>query len=165
MPKLPLFGTGWRPLMADDFSELHKLAADLGQAPASMSIYLLKALQRTAYDVKKDAQNSVRQRNGLAHAANGITYETMEDRLGASAEIGYDKNRSAGKLGNLIEFGAPNAKKHILVNGRNVPVGAGDIPRPLPPSHDLGNALMKNAEDFERGVFAAADDALKEGGL
>lgn len=151
--------------MADDFSELMQLAADLENAPANLPSFLRKAVQRTAFDVKKDAQESVRQRKGFGHAASAISYDTEESRGGASAEIGYDKSKTAGSLGNLIEFGAPNAKKHMLVNGRNVPVHPGDVPRPLSPSHDLGNALLNNSEDFERGILAAVNDSLREVGL
>lgn len=150
--------------MADDFSELMSLARDIEAGGEAVSANLRKAIQVTSHKVKTAAQTSVRTRKGLGHAANAITYETSESATGVESEIGYDKGRGAGNLGNLIEFGAPNAKAHMLRGGKNVPVPGGPS-RPLPPSHDLGNALLNNEDDFVRGIALAADDALKEAGL
>lgn len=150
--------------MADDFDELMELSADLNAAGSAVAPFARKAVERTARHVKDDARKTVRGRRGLGHAANAIDYELKGRADGLDAEIGYDKAKPAGPLGNLIEFGAPNAKAHMLKNGRNVPV-PGAPARPLAPSHDLGNALLNNEDDFERGVEAAVDDALKEFGL
>lgn len=136
--------------MDADFSELMSLATDLDEAPANLPKYLRKALDVTSIKVKKDAQATVKGRKGLGHAAGAIDYE-LDGKSGAvsemSSEIGYDKGKPAGALGNLIEFGAPNAGNH------------------LSPSHDLGNALLANEGDFVKGVAAAADDAMREAGL
>ena len=155
--------------MADDFSELYQLAADLEKGPDVLSLYVRKAIQVTSNKVKKDAQASVQGRKNLGHAASAITYETKESSTGVSSEIGYDKGRGAGKLGNLIEFGAPNARAMMNVRGKGgkwvtVPVPGGGM-KPLPPSHDLGNALLNNEEDFVYGLERARDDAMKASGL
>lgn len=133
--------------MADDFSELMQLAADLEAGPESLSGYVRKAVQVTSNNVKKDAQKTVRGRKGLGHAAQAITYDTTESSGGYSSEIGYDKGQGAGKLGNLIEFGAPNSGNQLA------------------PSHDLGNALLGNEEDFVEGLGKAVTDSLREVGL
>lgn len=151
-----------------ELSELMKLAKDLESAPKNLAPHLRKAIERTSVSVKKEAQGSVRQRSGFGHAASAIDYE-LSGVAGKSvsemrSEVGYNRAKRAGRLGNLIEFGAPRAKKHMLVNGRNVPV-PGSISQPLAPSHDLGNALLNNEEDFVRGVESAVDDAMTEAGL
>lgn len=154
--------------MGVDFSELMQLAADIGDAPDNLPKHLRSAIESTSMKVKKDAQASVKGRRGLGHAASAIDYELSGfsgSTSGMSSEIGYDKGKKAGKLGNLIEFGAPNAKKHMVVNGKNFPVPPGDVRHPLAPSHDLGNALMGNEDDLVKGVTAAVDDAMKEAGL
>lgn len=133
--------------MADDFSELMSLAADLDKGGAALSGNVRKAIQVTSGKVKDSAKASVRGRKGLGHAASAITYDTSESSSGVESEIGYDKGRGAGKLGNLIEFGAPNSGNHLA------------------PSHDLGNALLNNEADFVHGLERAVDDALKSGGL
>ena len=153
--------------MDADFSELMQLAADIEAAPEALPKYLRKALDVTSMKVKKDAQGTVRGRSGFGHAANAIDFE-LKGSSGStsemSSEIGYSKDKGAGKLGNLIEFGAPGAKKHMLVGGRNVPV-PGAVSKPLAPSHDLGNALLANEGDFVEGVSKAVSDALTESGL
>lgn len=133
--------------MSADFSELMELAADLEQGGEAISGNVRKAIQVTSNKIKQDAKASVQGRKGLGHAAGAITYDTSESPSGVEAEIGYDKGRSAGALGNLIEFGAPNSGNQLA------------------PSHDLGNALLNNEGDFVRGLERAVDDAMKANGL
>ena len=136
--------------MAGEFDELMQLAADLESAPKALPKHLATALGRTSQLVKKDAQDSVKSRKLLGHAAGAIDYE-LKGSSGSvsemSSEIGYDKGKPAGALGNLIEFGAPNSGNQLA------------------PSHDLGNALLANEGDFVKGVEAAAADAMREAGL
>ncbi len=129
--------------MDAEFSELMQLAADLEQGGEAISGNVRKAVQVTSHKIKEDAKASVRGRKGLGHAANAITYDTTESRAGVESEIGYDKGRGAGKLGNLIEYGAPNSGNQ------------------LSPSHGLGNALLNDEDDFVHGLERAVDDALK----
>ena len=133
--------------MDADFSELMSLAADIEDAPKALPKYLRKALDVTSIKVKKDAQATVKGRKGLGHAAGAIDYE-LKGSSGAvsemSSEIGYSKDKGAGKLGNLIEYGAPNSGNQLA------------------PSHDLGNALLGNEGDFVDGVEKAVADALAE---
>ena len=133
--------------MSDDMSELYQLAADLESGGKAVSRNARKAVQVTSHKVKTAAQQSVRGRKGLGHAASAISYDTTESGDGVESEIGYDKDRPVGRLGNLIEYGAPNSGNQ------------------LSPSHDLGNALIANEQDFVDGIAKAADDALKEAGL
>lgn len=130
--------------MADDFSELMQLAADLEAGSDTLSGYVRKAVQVTSNRVKQDAKSSVQGRKNLGHAAHAITYDTSESSSGVEAEIGYDKGRNAGALGNLIEFGGPNAGNQ------------------LSPSHDLGNALLSNEDDFVDGLGKAVADSLRD---
>ncbi len=139
-----------------DYSDLTRLAADLSDVPREVVPKLAAALSKTAFDVKKDAQASVRTSPHFRAAAAAISYDNVtHDRVGdadVSVEVGYDKGRAAGALGNLREYGAPDAK----YGGKSVP---------LAPSYDLRNALEKNAPDFERGIEIAIRDAEREAGL
>lgn len=128
--------------MADDFSELMSLARDLDDAGPAVSPFARKAIQVTANNVKKAAQASAGKRRQIGHAAAAIHYETKESSSGVDAEIGYDKG-GVGDLGNIVEFGSSR----------------------FSPSHDLGNALLNNEEDFVRGMDIAVGDALRRGGL
>jgi len=40
-----------------------------------------------------------------AHAPHAITYDVAQQPTGTQAEIGYDKSKRGGALGNLLEFG------------------------------------------------------------
>ena len=133
--------------MDAEFSELMTLSADIEAAPKALPKYLRKALDVTSIKVKKDAQATVKGRKGLGHAAGAIDYE-LKGSSGSvsemSSEVGYNKGKPAGALGNLIEYGAPNSGNQLA------------------PSHDLGNALLANEGDFVDGIEKAAADALAE---
>ena len=140
-----------------DFSEVSRLAADLGELAngAAVSKNMRAAVQVTSLKVKRDAQESVSKVALLGQAAGAIHYETSEKSDGVEAEIGYDKG-GVGNLGNLIEFGAPNAHPYGDKNAPN---------QPLPPHNDLANALAKNQGDFEKGLNLAAEQAERSVGL
>lgn len=154
--------------MADGFtvdsSDYSKLTADIGQAADNAGKYLRPAIERTARSVKDTAKANAM---GMAHAPafpHSITYDvgTTADQstsqIAASilaagnagsrgstlyAEIGPDKERPQGALGNLIEYGSTNN----------------------PPQGIMHGALQANEADFERGVERGIDDALKAVGL
>ena len=136
--------------MGADFSELMSLAADLEEAPDNLPKYLGKALGVTSKKVKESAAKKVSGRKHFSQAASAIDYELTGYSgavSGMSSEIGYNKDKAAGKLGNLVEFGAPNSGNQ------------------LSPGGELQAALQENEGDFETGVSAAVDDAMKEAGL
>lgn len=131
-----------------DKSELDKLSADLGEVPARTGKTLRQAIEVTARHVRDTARENA---TGMAHAPAfpySITYDIEGSGSRATgsrleAEIGPDKGRAQGALGNLIEYGSVN----------NAPQGI------------LHGALQANEADFERGIDRAIDDALKGVGL
>lgn len=130
-----------------DFSELDRLAADLGEVAHKSARPIEKAVAVTARKIKEDWASEAR---GMAHAPafpHSISYDINKfGGFGASvisAEIGPDKGKPQGALGNLIEFGSRN----------NAPQGLGH------------GALQRNEEDFVNGLEKATDDMLKESGL
>jgi hypothetical protein len=139
-----------------DFSEVVALTSDLGRAPNNIGPFLRSALMRTAGNVKKESAVSVSKSSAWGAAAQAIDYDVVaspgEARSTLAVEVGYNKDKPAGALGNLREFGAPNA----TYGGKSVPLG---------PSNDLKLALANNEEDFERGIDRAVDDSLRELGF
>lgn len=140
-----------------DFSELSKLAADLGRVPSTAGPFLRSALERTSRNVKDAANASIYSDDKSGRwigVAKTVDYDvTAKAALGGSsleAEIGYNKSRygDRAKLGNLREYGAP---------------GADGVP--LAPHNDLLNALHANEADFVKGVAIALNDAEKAAGL
>lgn len=133
--------------MSFDFHELDRLAADLASAPDKAGPFIRKAVEVTSRKIKDDWKKNTA---GLKHAPafpRSISYDiTTFEGFGASvikAEIGPDKSRPQGALGNLLEFGSTN----------NAPRGDGH------------GALQKNQGDFESGLAKALVDGLKAAGL
>jgi hypothetical protein len=75
-----------------------------------------------------------------AHAANAITYDTQIDAKGlvTRGEIGYDKGRPGGALGNLLEYGSRNNAPH----------------------RDLGRAFDSELPRFEDAIALMAKNLL-----
>lgn len=131
-----------------DASDFSKLSADLGEVPERSGRTLRQAIEVTARHVRDTArENAV----GMGHAPAfpySITYDIEGSGSRAtgsqlSAEIGPDKERPQGALGNLIEYGSVNN----------------------PPQGIMHGALQANEADFERGIDRAIEDALKAVGL
>lgn len=88
--------------MADDFSELRVLAADLSEAPAKAQPLIKKALQKTAFDIKRDWRKRAN-RTGLRKYSADIDYEVKTPAGLIEVEIGPTIGDS-GSFG-LVEDG------------------------------------------------------------
>lgn len=135
-----------------DFSEVDRLAADLGEVSDEIGPFIHSAVSYTSREVKKNAGKRVGRSKSWSAAAKAIDYDiTNLQAFNTSvikSEIGYDKEKQAGGLGNLREFGAPDS-----------PSG------PLGPHNDLAAALHDNELDFGRGLAIATEDAERKAGL
>lgn len=133
-----------------DFSELTALAADLGTVPDNAGPNVRKAVEFTSVEVKKSAAKKVTKRRHFRQAAAAIGFDVTA-KAGATSsitsEIGYDKGRPSGKLGNLVEFGAPGS------------------PNALTPGNELVSSLHENEADFQKGLERALADAERKAGL
>ena len=141
-----------------DASEFDVLRVDFGRAEQATIEYAIAGLEVTAGKVRDDWRENA---GGLAHAPQfpgSITYDFVGMAVGGGVagaffggsgsynveiEIGPDKDRPQGALGNLIEFGSVN----------NPPMGLGH------------GALQRNEADFEYGASRAVDDGFNEAGL
>jgi hypothetical protein len=112
-------------------------AAALMAAAAKAVVETRAVVQKGALNVKNEARVNVASSAPTqnAHAQYAITYDTTVRPTAIEAEIGYDKNKPGGALGNLLEYG-----------------GGGDH---SPPHRDLGRAL-----DAEEPRFLSAMDLL-----
>jgi hypothetical protein len=121
-----------------DASDLKRLAASIDHTVAIVPAKVRAVVQKGALNIKKDAQRRVGRGPYIRRYASAITYDTQETPTGASAEIGPDKNKAQGALGNLLEYeyGTPWS-----------------APRP-----HLGPALEAEAPRFEQ----ALEDAIVE---
>lgn len=127
-----------------DFSEVDKLVADLGTVAATAGQYVRKAVEVGARNVKDDWRDFSKAQLTPGSArlfpfsiSYDITSEAGPLSSTVQAEIGPDKDKPQGALGNLLEYGSVN----------NAPKSYG------------ANALKANESDFQRGLVAALDDA------
>jgi len=130
-----------------DFSELDRLAADLGTVPAKTGPKIRQALEVTSRHVKDAWRDKLKGSISFKHLPGAVSYDvTTFQGFGASvfkSEIGFDKDKPQGALGTFSEFGKPNQP----------PMGFGHA------------SLQENQGDFEKGLDIAIAQALKEAGL
>lgn len=123
--------------------DLRSLAHDLSEAPRKAQRNVIAVVEHGAANVKTGWANNARQSSGHHAPAypNAISFDL---NLGAAlagrveAEIGPDKSKRQGPLGNILEFGGPKS----------------------PPHNDGGRALRDETPKFEAAVAAVALDAL-----
>jgi hypothetical protein len=118
------------------------LAADMLKAAAEAAAATRTVVQVGAFNVKRDAKANVYKSAPIhnAHAAEAITYDTSMGKSSIDAEIGYDKDRTSGRIGNLLEYG-----------------GGGDN---SPPHRDLGRALDAEEPRFTEALAALVEKLL-----
>lgn len=95
-----------------DTSEVAAVADILVKAAGVAPVEARAVVQKGALNIKTDAR---RLASGLKHAPAypaSITYDTRFTPTGASAEIGPDKGRRQGALGNILEYGTTNNAPH-----------------------------------------------------
>lgn len=98
--------------MSDGLDALRDLVHDLTMAgPVSME-KAKAVVSRGALNIKNEWREGV---SGLAHAPAlpyALSYDTTARRGVIEAEIGFDKDKPQGALGNLIEFGSVQNPPH-----------------------------------------------------
>lgn len=94
---------------------------------------------RGALNIKRDAARRI---SGLRHARaypRAISYDAVRLAAGPAADIGPDKHRTQGPLGNLLEYGSANNPPHPHMR----PAAAAELPK------------------FERALGALARQAME----
>lgn len=130
--------------MADDFSELVELTADLTRVPSTANRFIKKAVEVTARNVRDDWRQGAEVGYGEGYSAryaSSIFYDIKYPGGAIEAEVGP-------------ELGRPGASAGFL---EDAPGGVDAAPQ-----HAGRNALEANEEDFARGLELAIFDALYE---
>lgn len=130
--------------MADDFSELMGLAADLRGAGDEVGGFAKKALKVSATFIKEDWRQGaeVGAGDGFSEAySRSIFFDIKYARGEISAEIGPELGRPGGSAGFL----------------EDAPGGVLSAPQ-----HAGRNALEANEDDFVHGMEVAVYDATKK---
>lgn len=126
--------------MSADFSELRELSADFGRATSGVLDEVDKTVKKAAQNLKEDYRSQAE-----ASSFRGMSRSFSYDRLlrigKVSYEVGPDKSRTGGPLGNLFFFG-----------GAHGGGGTGDLDGPLADEEPrLTSALGDILEDRARG--------------
>lgn len=141
--------------MVEDFnvdaSELHKLAADLGTVPATAGPFIHSAVKVTSLRVKNSWRSGTSGIRGAPALPYAIGFDIFTDASQTGSvivsEIGPDKEKNQGALGNLVEF-------------------EGDKSGGLDSHEGVGEAsLERNEADFEKGLSIALRDAERKANL
>lgn len=80
-----------------------ELAADLGKQAAAVVPLAAGVVAKGALNIKTQMQAEAKSSGSYRHFANSINYDTK--RGGLEAEIGPDKSKTQGALGNILYFG------------------------------------------------------------
>ena len=124
-----------------DFSDLSKLAGDLGDAPEKTGPNIRKAVEVTARHIKDEWRSSLRGSRGIPRGASSVSYDIKGGLAirGAAieAEIGPELEGQGAIVG-LVEYGAPT----------------------LAPRSYGATALRQNEQDFIDGLEKAIGDVL-----
>ena len=129
-----------------DFSEIEKLAADLGEVPKGAGKFVSKAVEVSARKVKESWRDKLRGSEGLPYAARSIAYEIKGGEAIRGSTITAEIAPRLGSQGSLVwvpEFGSLST----------APRGYGRA------------ALQENTEDFVTGLELAVMDAQRAAGL
>jgi len=134
-----------------DDSELRLFAVQLGEVGANAGRYIRSAVEISARKVDDLWTKTAKGQLGTRGYPFTISYDiSVFNGFGASviqAEIGPDKERGQGALGNLIEFG-------------------GDTNGGLDSRRGAGEAALERVEDdFVKGLAIALDDAEHAAGV
>lgn len=92
--------------MAWDASELVTLADDLGKAADVVAAEIRQIIRKGALNIKTQLREEMGASRHFGQAAVSITYDVVTSTADeVIAEIGPDKDKYAGPLGNIAYFG------------------------------------------------------------
>ena len=119
-----------------DLSEVRALATDLGKVPREVEKEADRVLERGALGVKNVMVADAQRHTGHAkHFHRSLSYDRSPgSRL--SYEVGPDKDRMQGALGNLLYFGSRN-------NGPTLDIEAGMVAEEPRLMSEMGKMLER----------------------
>jgi predicted secreted protein len=141
-----------------DFSDIVKLAADLGTVPENAGDDIRKAVEVTARHVKDDWREPLQGSQHIPGGAASVTYSMGSEGESLVREV---LNSGSFDLANTVvaEIG-PELK------GQGAIVGMLEYGTPTTGARGFGAAaLEKNQADFEKGLEKALRDAEGKAGL
>lgn len=100
-----------------DSSELRKLAADFGKASADVLPKVDQVVKRGAQNIKDEMVADAQGSTHFKGMAGSISYDTKYGAGSVGYEIGPDKGRRGGALGNIAYFGTSRGGGTLNLEG------------------------------------------------
>lgn len=100
-----------------EYRELTQLDDDWTSLPKGFMPKVQRRVNRGAFNIKRDWKQRWEGHDHIPHLPNAISYDVTRRGDFIGSEIGPDKEKRQGPLGNIIEFGSPD--------GRNAPIPGG----------------------------------------
>lgn len=94
--------------MSLDASAAEALARDFAKSAAGIVAAVEKVVSKGALNVKTDAARRISGHPRSVHYPRSISYDLEVAGTQVCAEIGPDKDRTQGALGNILEYGTSN---------------------------------------------------------
>lgn len=94
-----------------DNSDVDELVADLAGAGLRAGVNAIPVVHRAANNIQRTARDLAPGGRRTPYYPESITYD-MEIGATVAAEVGPDKQRRQGALGNLLEYGKPGQAPH-----------------------------------------------------
>jgi len=119
-----------------DDSELRAYIAELGRVPKELHDEVVKVGEKGALNIKRDWTQAWSGRAYIGPLSRAVNYDRRFRGSDIEWEIGPDKGRAQGPLGNVIEFGT--------VNNPPIPGGLPALDREAPKTERaLGDVLER----------------------
>lgn len=119
-----------------DDSEIRAYIAELDRLPKDLHDEVVKVGEKAALNIKKDWARAWSGHSYIAPLSRAVSYDRKFSGDKIEWEIGPDKGRAQGALGNVIEFGT--------VNNAPIPGGLPALDREAPRmERHLGDVLEK----------------------
>lgn len=119
-------------------SELDRLAADLGRASIKVATGAVAMVHRGSNNVVRDAKKLSSGMSHAPHYPDSIGYDVKVSAGSIGAEIGPDKDKRQGALGNLLEYGSVNNPPHSHLG----PALDREGPKFMDAAADLGEDIL-----------------------
>lgn len=122
-----------------EHGDLDRLVADLDKVVSKAPGEAAKVVEKGALNIKNGARRRVGRPAHAPAYPNSITYDTRTAATGSEAEIGPDKGKRQGALGNLLEYGSINNAPipHIR------PAADEELPKFEKAMQELGERLLE----------------------
>lgn len=99
--------------MPDGLGDLRKLVEDLSAAPERALGAIDRVVEKGALNIKNDWRASLAGSEAFKHLQFAVGYDRTRGVDFVGADIGYDKARVQGPLGNIREFGTVDTPGHL----------------------------------------------------